>query len=199
MLRLGPDHGPTILALPALFEEANRTRTLLVAVLRRLADHGIAGALPDLPGQGDSPLPTAAARLSTWREAAAAAAATLPGPIHLVALRGGAMAAATIAAASGWHLSPLTGAEQARELRRLRAAGGSQDYAGNTIADAMIDDLAHAPLPDGARTRVVRLAGDPRPADRHLAGAPPWRAAEAVADPALADALAQDIAAWIAG
>ena len=199
MLRLGPDHGPTILALPALFEEANRSRTLLVAMLRRLADRGIAGAIPDLPGQGDSLLPTRQARLSMWRDAVAAAATTLAGPVHLVALRGAALAATTIDPASCWYLSPLTGEEQVRELRRLRIAGAGDDYAGNIIADAMIDDLAHAPLPDGARTRVVRLAGDPRLADNHLPGAPPWRAAEPVAAPALGDALAQDIAAWIAG
>jgi hypothetical protein len=44
----------------------------------------------------------------------------------------------------------------------------------------------------------VRLADDPRPADARIAAAPPWRASEPRADPSLADALAADLAAWMA-
>ena len=41
LLHFGPAEGPVVVAVPALFEEANRTRALLVAVLRGLAERGI--------------------------------------------------------------------------------------------------------------------------------------------------------------
>ena len=59
MLRFGPDTGPVVVAALPLFEEANRTRTFTVTLLRALADRGIASLLPDAPGQGDSLIPTA--------------------------------------------------------------------------------------------------------------------------------------------
>lgn len=198
MLRLGPDHGPTVLAVPALFEEANRTRTLLVATLRLLADRGIGSALPDLPGQNDSLLPTRDARLPLWREALAAAAARLPSPVHMVAIRGGALLDADVDAASRWYLAPLTGEIQVRELDRLRRAGGGQDYAGNDLHPALLAALAAATPATVGALRVVRMEGDPRPADRILPAAPPWRASEPRADPALAALLADDLAGWLA-
>lgn len=198
MLRLGRDHGPTILAVPALFEEANRTRTLLVMTLRLLADRGIAGALPDLPAHNDSLLPTIDARLPPWRAALATAAAGLPGPVHVVAIRGGTLLDDEVDAASRWYLSPITGEAQVRELARLRHVGGGQDYAGNHLHPDMIAALSLAqPVTTGA-LRVVRLGDDPRPADRTIATAPPWRSSEPRADPDLAAILADDIAAWIA-
>ncbi|MEH3101878.1 hypothetical protein [Sphingomonas adhaesiva] len=197
MLRLGSDTGPAVLAVPALFEEANRTRTLLVMTLRLLADRGIAGALPDLPGQNDSLLPTIDARLSAWRGALAAAARCLPGPVHVVAIRGGALLDAAVDAASRWYLAPLSGEAQVRELDRLRRAGGGQDYAGNDLHPDLLTALAAAEPITAGPLRVVRMEGDPRPADRILAAAPPWRASEPRADPALAAMLADDIAGWI--
>lgn len=198
MLRAGPDHGPCVLAVPALFEEANRTRALLVATLRALAARGIAAALPDLPGQNESLLPTIDARLAAWRTALRDAAAMLPRPLHVAAIRGGALLDGEVDAESRWYLSPLTGEAQVRELERLRRAGGGGDYGGNRIHPDMIAALGAAqPVTTGA-LRVVRLDGDPRPADRTIAAAPPWRASEPGAGVALAETLADDIAAWIA-
>ena len=197
MLRFGPAGDPMVIAALPLFEEANRTRAALVDVLRRLAGMGIGGALPDLPGAGESVVPTSDARLSDWRAAFAAAAATLGRPA-VVAWRGGALVDTEAPAASRWHLSPVDGAQAVRELQRVRTAGGGGDYAGNVITDAMIDDLASAAPASGPPIRTVRLASDPRPADRHLAGAPLWRAAEPGTDDALQQAVAEDIAAWIA-
>ena len=54
MLRFGPDTGPVVVAALPLFEEANKTRAFVVAILRALAVRGIGGVLPDLPGQGES-------------------------------------------------------------------------------------------------------------------------------------------------
>lgn len=197
MLRFGPPDGPLVLAAPALFEEANRTRALLVGVLRLLAADGIGFALPDLPGQGESPLPTIDARLTSWRQAFAEAAASLARPVHILALRGGALVDAEVAAVSRWYLSPQTGQDAARELRRLRQASGGADYAGNEIGDAMLEELDGAAPTITEPLRVVRLDSDARAADRKLAAAPPWRASEPVWDAALAATIAQDVRDWI--
>jgi pimeloyl-ACP methyl ester carboxylesterase len=198
MLRMGPDGGPTILALPALFEEANRTRAIIIGVLRRLADAGWSVALPDLPGQGESLVPLAQATLDDWRAAAQAAAARLASPIHVVAVRAGTLVDADVAADSRWYWSPLTGAEQVRELTRLRDLGDGGDYAGNVLSDALLSQLAAAEPTITPPPRVVRMETDPRPADLKLAGAAPWRASEPAADPALVANLADDIATWLA-
>jgi hypothetical protein len=197
MLRFGPADAPAVIAAPALFEEGNRTRAMLVDVLRRLADAGIGGVLPDLPGQGESLIPTQDARLTAWREAFAAAARSCARPMHVVAWRGGALVDAQVEAASRWYLSPVAGAALVRDLRRTAQAAGSADYAGNLIADEMLAEL-HAAEPSIAEPlRVVRLESDPRAADRKIAGPPPWRASEPVTDAALQEVLAQDIAAWV--
>ena len=48
-----------------------------------------------------------------------------------------------------------------------------------------------------APCRVVRLEGDSASADLHVAGSPLWRRAEPDNDPALALALADDLADWV--
>ena len=65
-------------SVPATFApRPNRTRTFVVTVLRLLAERGIAGALPDLPGQGESLVPTQAMRLADMRAAFATKLFTL--------------------------------------------------------------------------------------------------------------------------
>src|ERR1700712_5415399 len=89
--RLGPAAGPVVvLALP-LFEEANRTRTFAVGLLRKLADRGVGGVLPDLPGQNESVVATEHAMLAGWRAAFAAAAAATGRTVHSVTMRGGSL------------------------------------------------------------------------------------------------------------
>ena len=66
MLRFGPATGPVVIAVMPLFEEANRTRAFMVAMLRALADRGIAGILPDLPGTGESRTEAKDITLSDW-------------------------------------------------------------------------------------------------------------------------------------
>ena len=193
MLRFGDAGGPTVIAASALFEEANRTRAMLVDVLRRLAARGIGSLLPDLPGQHESPVPTIDARLAAWCQAFAAAAGLATGPLFVVAIRGGALVDTDVAAPR-WHFSPLAGAEVVRALDRVRKAAGSADYAGNAIAPDMIAALREA-TPAPASTE--RLTTDPRDADRKLDARPMWHASEPDTDPALQATLADDIAAWI--
>lgn len=198
MLRFGPREGPIVVAVPALFEEANRTRALLTAVLRGLAARGIGGVLPDLPGQNDSLVATEDARLSDWRAAFAAAVASLDAPAHVVAIRAGALVDLDADVASRWYLAPLSGAAQVRELDRLRQAGGGGDYAGNMIDPAMLAELDGAEPAILPPLRVARCSGDSRPADATFAAPPPWRTSEPRVYPALVAAMIDDITGWVA-
>lgn len=211
MLRFGPDTGPVVLAAPALFEEANRTRVFLVRILRLLADHGVASALPDLPGQGESSISTEEVSLCHWRSAFQAAASTIARPVVVVALRGGALVEPGATARGRYHVSPVSGASLVRDLvlARLAAthegvarfdpaeidrAGPPLLLAGNRIPRELLRDLRQAE--PGRADRTVRLATDSADADRKLPGRPLWRASEPDTDEQLAAALADDIAAW---
>lgn len=214
MLRFGPDTGPVVVVALPLFEEANRTRAFAVTILRALAERGIAGALPDLPGQGESLLPTHETDLAKLRAGFAAAVASLTGPIFTLALRSGALLDSDAAVTARTHLSPMTGADLRRELVRARQASAREsgepfnpasldtatdavELAGNLVSPTLLAQLTDAtPSPD--RTRTVRLATEARPADAKLPGTPLWRRAEPDNDPAFAQAVADDIAHWIA-
>ena len=138
---------------------------------------------------------TADARLADWRAAFASAAAILDRPC-VITWRGGALIDGEARAVGRWHLSPVEGGRMVTELRRIRSTAGSADYAGNVIADAMIDDLATAsPAPDA---RIVRLVSDPAPADRHIDGPALWRGIESGVDVGLQQSITEDIADWIA-
>ena len=188
MMRFGPADGPVVVAALPLFEEANRTRAFMVSLLRALAARGIASALPDLPGQGESMVPTERATLTGMR----AAFAAVPGD-YTIAIRSGALLDAG-ERKGRWHLAPQSGAELVRELERVKQAGGSEDFGGNIISAALLEELEGA---EAAAARVVRLESDPNPADAKYPGAPQWRRAEPDNDPALAALLADDIAAWV--
>lgn len=213
VLRFGPDGGAVAIVAMPLFEEANRTRAVATAMLRALAERGIGGVLPDLPGQGDSLTPTEAISLPALRDAFAAAVAAHGGAAHVVAIRSGALLGTCALARSRWHLSPQEGGDLVRELTRIKPHEGADarqpadhwhgrepiEIAGNHIPPAFLTSLtADTPAPCAkVPTRLVRLDRDPRPADRHIPGAPPWRRAEPGKDDALAQALADDIADWI--
>ncbi len=202
-----------IAALPP-FEEANRTRALMMRVLMQLTVHGISVALPDLPGAGESLIATEDARLSHWREAYAAAVAEARRDhpeIHSVAIRAGALIDVEAEVASCWRLTPQDGASLHRELGRVAKAAALEDretiewpsasavveIAGNRISnDLLAELLTDYPLPS-APVRVIRLTGDAAPADRYIDGVSLWRRAEPDQDLDLADALADDIADWI--
>lgn len=195
MLRFGPSDGPVVVAALPLFEEANRTRTFMVTLLRALAARGIAGALPDLPGQGESLATTEAVRLADLRDAYAAAVRHVGRPAFALSIRSGALLDVTAALGRRWHLSPQTGPELLRELERLRRTGGGDDFGGNRVSPVLLGELPGAGI--AGRSRTVRLDSDGRPADRHVPGAPLWRRSEPGNDSALAGLLADDIAGWV--
>lgn len=197
MLRFGPRDAPCVVAALPLFEEGNRTRAAMIDVLRRLAQQGIAAALPDLPGTGESLLETRHATLQGWREAFASACARVPGEVHVCAWRSGVLIDGDAAAASRWYLSPQSGAALTRELARLRQLSGGADSAGNLVSEEMLAALIAAQPTTSAPLRVVRLESDAKPADRKLPGRPLWRATEPGTDEALQKAIADDLATWI--
>jgi hypothetical protein len=213
MLRFGPATGPVVVAALPLFEEANRTRAFVVTILRLLAERGIAGALPDLPGQGESLVPTQRTSLLKMQDAFNFACDRFDREgrrCYALALRSGALLDTLAPVAGRWHFAPMLGDKLLRELKRTAIAADPQRYdldslvfggdapveiAGTLIAPALLGELPTArPAPDA---RILRLVSDTADADRKVEGAPLWRRAEPDNDPALAALLADDIAAWV--
>lgn len=193
LMRIGS--GPALLFLPPLFEELNRTRALLAAVMRRLAGQGFGCWLPDLPGTGESERALAQVSWQDWRGAAAAAAEAV-GAAASVSLRGGALLDDAAAAPCRWRMAPATGASLARDLARagLMTEGGGGGYAPSAT---LLAALAGAEPAAGDLVRTIRLASDRAEADLKLEGPPLWRRAEPQTSPELAEAMASDILQWI--
>src|SRR3569833_3376410 len=119
MLRIGPASGPVVVAALPLYEEANRTRAFIVTIMRQLASRGFAGALPDLPGTGESIIVTEQASLSYWIDGFTAATSALRAnheSVHVIAFRGGALLDHNARADTHWYLSPLDGQTAIRDL-----------------------------------------------------------------------------------
>lgn len=212
----GPDDGPVVVTAPPLFEEANRTRAFIVTMLRALAEQGIASALPDLPGTGESRVATEDATIEDWRRAFAQAAACFSDDgrtVHVASIRGGALIDRDAMAASRWQFAPAAGDALVREMLRARAVaapgapaldpgdpddkGPPLELAGNRVSRGLLRALHVAERVQREPLRVVRLESDPAVADRKLPGAPLWRRAEPDNDPALALRLADDLADWV--
>lgn len=212
-LRIDPAGTPraTILIVPPLFEEANRTRRTLVLAMRALAADGFAALLPDLPGQNESLVPLAKVDLASWQSALADAAAAIDGPLVIASLRGGTLIDHHAKAAAWWRLAPAGGAALLRTLMRARVAADREAgltssldslqadaatapllLAGNRLSPAMIAQLGAAEIQPVAPLRTVALGSG---ADA-IAGTPLWLRAEPGEDSAMAAAIAADIAAW---
>ncbi len=217
MLRFGPDTGPVLVAALPLFEEANRTRTFVVTLLRALADRGIASVLPDVPGQGESLMTLGELTILRMADALEAVTDRCLADGHrtyALGIRSGTLLDFCALHSGRWHLAPQTGASLLRDLHRVwRAAGNTGDLdammygdanlveiAGNRLSSDLLSSLTAATPFDqpGIPRRVVRLASDPAEADRTIDAAPLWRRAEPGNDMALVQVLADDIVDWVA-
>lgn len=189
MLRFGPTDGPVIAVALPMFEEANRLRTFTVRLLRALADRDIASILPDVPGQGESLIPTNAATLANMRAAFSAVPADFS-----FAIRSGALIDSGPRTARA-HFAPQQGTALLHELNRIRATGSGVAFAGNMLSDALLNELANATTPELAH--ILRYESDAKPADAKFPGAPLWRRAEPGDDLSLVTALADYLAGWV--
>ena len=211
LLRIDPVGAPraTVLIVPPLFEEANRTRRTLVLAMRALAAHGFAAVLPDLPGQNESLVPLVEADLTRWQDALAEVAAAIDGPVIAASVRGGALIDHRAGVAAWWRLAPVGGASLLRTLMRARIAADREAglnssleslqaaaetapllVAGNALSPAMVAQLGAAEAQSVEPLRSIALGAD------GIAGTPLWLRAEPGEDAAMAAALAADIAAW---
>lgn len=192
-----------VLIVPALFEEQNRTRRLLVETMRRLDAAGLDSFLPDLPGCNESPQDFAHQSLHAWRRAMADAAVQLAAT-QVLAVRGGALVFP--AHLPGHVLEPVKGASLLRHLLRARVISGREageqlsieglldqgrehglTLAGYRFNPAMIAGLEGAlPAHEGQRTILLSELGG---------GAALWTRAEPGEDAAQAAALARIVAA----
>ena len=191
-----------VLIVHALFEEANRTRRMLVETMRALADASVASMLADLPGCNDSLAPLERQSLADWREAITTAAAHFAAT-HVLSLRGGAILAPD--ALPGWRFAPIGGAQVLRPMLRARTVAAREDglsetldgllatgrergieLAGYRLGAEMIRDLAAAAL---SETKLAAIMLD------DLGGAALWLRSEPGEDSALSTALATRIVA----
>jgi len=202
-LTAGPEDAQAVLIVPALFEEANRTRRLLAQTMRRLAAHGIASVLPDLPGCNESVAPLECQDVASWRAAMAAAAQHF-GTSRVLCLRGGAILAPP--ALPGWWLEPLGGSAALRHLVRARIVASKEaglpeksdalmargrksglELAGYRLSAAMIRDLEGSDLPPPSPAVALLALADVR-------GSALWLRSEPGEDAGMAEALAATIA-----
>ena len=198
MMRTGAADAPSILFVPPLFEEMNRTRALVSAVMRKLAASGHGCWLPDLAGTGESEAALEEIGWEDWHHDVMASAQHVEarsGRRPLVAaVRGGALIDAAAPSIGWWRLAPVAGAALVRDMVRAGLAG--VDWAGYAPSAALKAGLEVAVPSDPAPLRTARLASDAGAADVKLAGPALWRRSEPGRSEELAEAIAADIAAW---
>jgi hypothetical protein len=195
----GPEDAATrVLIVPALFEEANRTRRMLAQAMRLMAAAGVFAVLPDLPGGNESLAPLERQGLEDWRAATAAAAEQFAAT-HVLTLRAGALVPPPDL--PGWRVEPITGAQVLRPMLRAAVLGAREEgrtetaeallargreegieLAGYRLGPRLVADLEHAPLATSAQATVT-LA--------ELGGAALWLRSEPGEDAELAAAIAR--------
>jgi hypothetical protein len=200
MMRVGDPRTPPILFVPPLLEELNRTRALIIAVMRALAVEGLCGWLPDLGGTSESLLPLEEVTWDDWRNDVGAAARHVTEasarPPLVASIRGGALLDDAADGDRYWRFAPATGASLARDLDRASLGGGAE-WAGYHLAQpALREALKAATSAEVSPLRIVRLSTDAAPADAKVEGPALWRRSEPGTSAGLASALARDIAEW---
>jgi alpha-beta hydrolase superfamily lysophospholipase len=197
LMRIGDEAAPAILIVPPLFEEMNRTRALIAALMRRLASQGFCCWLPDLGGTGESARDLADATWDDWRHDVTSACAYVTekaGKPLVASLRGGALLDDAAAARRWWRFAPAEGLALSRDMVRAGLAG--VEWAGYAPSDALKAALSGATPAEVTPLRLVRLETDALAADAKIDGPALWRRSEPGTSDALAQALAADIAAW---
>lgn len=201
------DAARTILFLPPLLDEMNRTRRMLVEAMRDLAKCGARTLLPDLPGCNESLAVLSAQSLDSWRQAVADCA-TQHRATHIASLRGGAL----IDNATGlarWRLAPVKGSSLVKTMLRARIAADKE--AGiSTTTEQLLATVQSAPLELSGNLLGIEMlaaleAAEPASGDgihevalADIGGTPLWLRAEPGDDAAMSAALAADLDRWSA-
>lgn len=200
------DEKARLLIVPALFDEGNKMRRFTVEVMRRLSGSGIACFLPDLPGLNESGLQLEEQTPSDW-QAAMEGAARHFGATHMLAIRGGALAAPRDV--PGWHYAPLAGASQLRQMLRARILA-SREAGRSETQDSLLEhgrvkglELAGYRLGPDFLSEFGGIVADARPdvqtiTQDMLGGPGLWMRPEPGEDASQADALAAVIAVGVA-
>lgn len=197
LMRIGIDDGPPVLFIPPLFEEMNRTRALIVGIMRALAGQGFGCWLLDLPGTGESERTLELCGWNDWLDAVAVVAdrARSPqGQLIVASLRGGTLLDQRSDAAH-WRFAPVEGSSLLRDFKRSKLVSGD-GLAGYRPSDALTAGLAQATVQDLLPCRIARLTSDPKEADVKYDGPALWRRSEPADAPELAALLASDIEHW---
>lgn len=193
-----------LLIVPALFDEANRMRRMLVDTMRLLDKAGIDSFLPDLPGCNESLQAFSAQSLHGWRNAMIQAARHFRAS-DILAVRGGALVFPHTL--PGMVLEPAKGASILRQLLRARVisareAGRHEDSA------ALLElgrerglDLAGwhcgASLIAGLGNATAQIEGQRIVTQAELGGGGLWLRAEPAPAPEQSAALARIVLAEI--
>lgn len=190
-----------LLIVPALFDEANRMRRMLVDTMRLLDAAGIDSFLPDLPGCNESLQDFTAQSLHGWRSAMVLAARHF-GASEVLAVRGGALVFPNVL--PGWVLEPAKGASILRQMLRARViaareAGRHEESAdllerGRTEGLELAGWRCGASLIAGLEHALPEIEGQRLIAQSELGGGGLWLRAEPAAAPAQSAALARFIA-----
>ena len=197
LMRIGAEDAPAILFVPPLFEEMNRCRALIAAVMRRLAAQGFGCWLPDLSGTGESERELIEVAWDEWRHDVAAAASYVAEKASrplIASMRGGVLLDDGAEARGWWRFAPAEGLTLQRDMVRAGLAG--VEWAGYAPSDALKAGLAGATAAGVAPLRTVRLATDAQAADLKVDGPALWRRSEPGTSGELAEALAADLAGW---
>jgi hypothetical protein len=201
------DAARTILILPPLFDEMNRTRRMLVEAMRTLAGFGTRTLMPDLPGCNESVADLSVQSLVSWRQAVTDCASQLAAT-HIASVRGGCLIddAANLPL---WRLAPVKGASLLKTMLRTRIAG-DKEAGVSTTAEQLLAGAKSAPLELSghvlgremlaALDAAVPFADDAicEVALADVGGAPLWLRAEPGDDPAMSAAIAATLDRWSA-
>lgn len=193
----GDAAAPTVLVLPAWFDESNKLRHLTIEAMRKVAARGVRSVLPDLPGMNESLAAIETQTLEGWRAAAAQAVEHF-GATHILAIRASAAIAPDL---PGWDYAPLAPAKQLRAMLRAevivrreygedvtrdglleQGCDAGLTIAGYRLGPQLVSDLSGADSFGGDRTAI-------KPAD--LGGPGLWLRAEPGHDAAQSEALAR--------
>lgn len=207
-LRFGTrDAARTIIIIPPLFDEMNRTRRMLVETMRALADLGIRSLLPDLPGCNESLADISKQCISDWRRAVNDATTQLK-PTHIASVRGGTLID-DVADIPILRLAPVKGASLLKTMLRSRlvaekeagitatidslmasAQSGFLELSGYNLSLEMVQSLQDAIPSEHCRFQQITHA--------EIDGSPLWVRAEPQDDARMSLALAHRLDVWSA-